>query len=520
MTRQIAAPRPRRVVLPDPAGHELDLVMRGSFNEIYRADAITLRFLDANVAALSSLQCSLEQLRAVTVPQVMTDLDAGLLRRARRSLAAQPATPVHTQTTHVRRSGTSYPVETSVLLYRGVNGDEFVIVGNDLSDRQEWAARLADSEARLRAIVSSTPGLVFQLVRRADGQIAFPYLSEHCHALLGLAPDTLARTPARFEDLILADDRPAFRQSMSASAHSLEAWNWEGRFAMKRWKDVKWINLRSTPRVLDGGAIQWAGIMTNITQSKLAEIEVTQSRARMKELSAHVERIKEQERESMARDIHDGIGGNLAAVKMALSVLVRRLPDADPQLIERTSYIEALVDRTIDEAKRISADLRPGILDIGIAAALEWQAKEFTRQSGLPCEVAVAMPDAEDIEPDPETATVMFRIFQEALTNVGKHAQATLVRVRLARDHEGWTVEIGDNGRGMAATDRAKGGSFGIHGMTERAQAAGGAVSLGEAPGGGTAVLLRMPLKAPIQPRAGRLRRLPARRQAPARVRP
>lgn len=478
--------------------------MRGSFNEIYRADAATLRFRGANAAALANLQCSLEQLCAVTVPQVMTDLDAGLLRRARRSLMAPSAIPVHTQTTHVRRSGTTYPVETNVLLHRGAAGDEFVIVSNDLSDRQEWAARLADSEARLRAIVSSTPGLVFQLVRRADGQIAFPYLSEHCHALLGLAPETLERSPARFEDLILADDRRAFRQSMSVSARSLKAWNWEGRFAMKRWKDVKWINLRSTPRALDGGAVQWAGIMTNITQSKLAEIEVTQSRAHMKELSAHVERIKEQEREAMARDIHDGIGGNLAAVKMALSVLVRRLPDGDPQLIDRASYIEALVDRTIDEAKRISADLRPGILDIGIAAALEWQAKEFTRQSGLPCEVSVVMPDARDLEPDPGTATVMFRIFQEALTNVGKHAQASRVRVRLGRDDQGWTVEVGDNGRGIAATDRVKGGSFGIHGMTERAQAAGGSLTLGPAADGGTVVTLRMPLRAPLQRNAAR----------------
>ena len=94
------------------------------------------------------------------------------------------------------------------------------------------------------------------------------------------------------------------------------------------------------------------------------------------------------------------------------------------------------------------------------------------------------------------------------------------MQVRLARDHEGWTVEIGDNGRGMAATDRAKGGSFGIHGMTERAQAAGGSVALGEAPGGGTEVLLRMPLKAPVPPRAGRARRIRTPRHAPARMQP
>ena len=507
MPRPKSLTRQRGCAVPEAAEHQIDLVMRGSFNEIYRADAATLRFVDANAAALSNLQCSLEQLCLVTVPQVMPDLDPGLLRRARRTLAMPDAPPLRTQATHVRRSGTTYPVETSVLLHRGADGDEFVIVGNDLSDRQEWAALLADSEARLRAIVSSTPGLVFQLVLEADGQIAFPYLSEHCHALLGLAPDVLERNPARFEELILADDRPAFRQSMSASARSLKAWNWEGRFAMKRWKDVKWINLRSTPRALDGAAIQWAGIMTNITRSKLAAIEITRARARMKELSAHVEQIKEQERERMARDIHDGIGGNLAAVKMALSVLVRRLPEGDAHLIERAGYIEALVDRTIDEAKRISADLRPGILDIGIAAALDWQAQEFTRQSGLPCELAVNMPDTEDIEPDPVTATVMFRIFQEALTNVGKHARASHVHVRLGRDAEAWSMEIADNGRGIAVADRAKVGSFGIHGMSERAQAAGGSVHLAEAPAGGTLVSVRIPLGTPGRVKSARTSR-------------
>lgn len=234
--------------------------------------------------------------------------------------------------------------------------------------------------------------------------------------------------------------------------------------------------------------------MTNITQSKLEEREIKRSRAQLAELSAHVETVKEKERMRIAREIHDDLGGNLTAIKMALSLMVRRLPTEDATLAEKARYLDALVDRTIEAVHRISVDLRPGILDCGIVAAIDWQAKEFEKQLGIPCEV---WSNREDIDLHPDQSTALFRIFQEALTNISKHADATRVSVRLKRTSQSVHLEIADNGRGIAATDRLKPKSFGIRGMVERAKALGGHLTVDNVPGGGSMVELEIPLTEP-----------------------
>ncbi|MFL6657362.1 MAG: histidine kinase, partial [Massilia sp.] len=205
---------------------------------------------------------------------------------------------------------------------------------------------------------SNTPGLVYQFILHADGRVAYPYLSEGCAALLGLTAAELQADPARFLELIVPDDRKSYLDAMHASASALTAWNWEGRIWIHAYNDQKWINLRSTPHAMTepAGSVHWEGIMTNITESKLEQLEVTRSRARLAELTAHIEQVKEQERTRIAREIHDDLGGNLTAIKMALSMLTRRLPPDQPQLQERAEYVDALVDRTIEAVHRISLD--------------------------------------------------------------------------------------------------------------------------------------------------------------------
>ncbi|HEX8604357.1 MAG TPA: sensor histidine kinase, partial [Pseudoduganella sp.] len=284
-------------------------------------------------------------------------------------------------------------------------------------------------------------------------------------------------------------DRQSYVDSMTSSAATLWSWNWEGRIWIEAWKDVKWINLRATPHVLEGGAVQWEGIMTNITESKLEELEVRASRARLAELTAHIEKVKEQERTRMAREIHDDLGGNLTAIKMALAMLAARLPAGDSALAEKAAYVDELADRTIDAVHRITLDLRPSILDFGLVAALEWQVKEFATQAGLAC---TFRSNARDVALDSDQATALFRIVQEALTNIAKHAHAASVAVRLHATRQYVSVKITDDGRGIRATDRAKPGSFGLRGMAERARALGGTLNLSHAPGGGTVVAIRI----------------------------
>ncbi|WP_432380095.1 ATP-binding protein [Duganella sp. P38] len=357
------------------------------------------------------------------------------------------------------------------------------------SHHDSLLAELEQVRARFAAIVSNTPGLVYQFVLHADGQVSFPYLSDGCLALLGLPAAELHAAPQRFLALILEADRASYLESMQASAKALWSWNWEGRIWVEAWKDVKWINLRSTPHPLADGAVRWDGIMTNITDSKLEQLEVRHSRARLAELSAHTDRVKEQERTRIAREIHDELGGNLTAIKMAVAMLAARLDGAEPALREKTDYVDNLVDRTIDAIHRISLDLRPALLDLGLVAALEWQVKEFDKQTGIATSFSA---NHRDIGLDNDQATALFRIAQEALTNIAKHANATKVSVKLARLRHHVSLKISDNGDGIDQADRSKPASFGLRGMAERARALGGTLTLSHASGGGTVVSIKI----------------------------
>ena len=476
----------------------LPVLMEGGFNEVYVVDCDTLQLVEINRAARNNLQYDVATLQKMCLPDLAHDLPAAayrsLLTRLDTDADAGADDAALLDATHVRRDGSTYPVE--LRLYRPAAGRHsravYVAIGRDLTERHEAARALRLSEARFRAIVSNTPGLVYQFQRQPDGAIGFPYLSEGCQALLGIGAERLQTDAAQFMALILPEDRASYTASMLMSATDKTSWNWEGRIWIEQWKDIKWINLRATPRALPDDSVQWEGIMTNITQSKLEEEEVRRSRAQLAELSAHVQTVKEQERMRIAREIHDDLGGNLTAIKMALALLARRLT-GEPNLIEKAEYLDSLVDRTIESVHRIAGDLRPSILDFGLVAAIEWQAKEFEKQLGIPCDVVAGR---KDIKLDSDQATALFRIFQEALTNIGKHAGASRVRVELVRGTRNVRLEIADNGRGIGAEDRFKPRSFGIRGMAERASALGGDLTVSNGDGGGSVVSVRVPLAA------------------------
>lgn len=362
---------------------------------------------------------------------------------------------------------------------------------------QATLATLEQYQARFNAIVSNTPGLVFQCAQSAAGATAFPYLSDGCEPLLGIKAAALQQSPGVLLQLILPEDRRAYLDAMAASAATLGGWNWEGRIWIDAWKDVKWINLRASPRALGSGGVLWEGIMSNITAGKLERQEAAASRARLAELTAHIEQVKEQERTRIAREIHDELGGNLTAIKMALAMLTRRLPADQPQLADKAAYVEALVDRTIDAVHRISLDLRPSMLDFGIVAALAWQVREFEKQVGYPCSMRA---NADEIELGLDASTALFRVFQEALTNIARHAHASRVTVRLQRQRQQLVLRVSDNGAGIGDGDRAKPASFGLRGMHERVAALGGTLALARAPTGGTVVTIKIPLPAPRAP--------------------
>jgi signal transduction histidine kinase len=239
----------------------------------------------------------------------------------------------------------------------------------------------------------------------------------------------------------------------------------------------------------------WDGIMLNVTRSKQNEEEIKRSRAQLSALASHVESVKEQERLNIAREIHDDLGGNLTAVKIGLSWLARHMPQGQSELREKAEYLDSVIDQTLDAAHRIASNMRPAIVDFGIVSAIEWQLKRFTLNLDIPFEFSSTH---KQIPLDSDASIAVFRIVQEALTNIAKHARASRVGVRLEKLKDELHLEIVDDGVGpLPVRSRNHKKSFGILGMTERAAALGGKLNVSAAPGSGTVVSLQLPLAIP-----------------------
>jgi PAS domain S-box-containing protein len=354
-------------------------------------------------------------------------------------------------------------------------------------------AALQKSEALFQAITSNLPGVVFQFLSTVDHQACFPYVSDASETLLGLPPQKLMDNPGLFPELILPDDRESYHQLMSVSAKQLAAWNWEGCIQVKGDSDIKWVSLRATPRRMPDGATLWDGIMVNITRNKLTEREIARSREQLAELSSYLQKVKEQERARIAREIHDDIGGTLTAIKCELFPCMDTTPRKPEFYQQKAKSVELLVDRVIDSTRRISLDLRPGILDCGIVAAVQWQAKEFSDRTGITCKVSC---ESDEIPLDPDLAIAIFRVFQETLTNISKHADASRIQVKLVELDGLVFLEVLDNGQGIAAIDMEKRNSFGIRGMRERCQQLKGSFHIAGDPEKGTKVTILIPIPA------------------------
>jgi len=223
-----------------------------------------------------------------------------------------------------------------------------------------------------------------------------------------------------------------------------------------------------------------------------AHEELRTSQIALRNLSLYLQTAREEERTRIAREIHDELGQALTALKMDLSWLKKRLGPEQNSLEAKTATMEAVIDATMQTIQRLSGELRPGILDdLGLAAAIEWQAGEFEKRSGIPCRLQVS---PEEIPFDRERSTAVFRIFQEAVTNVARHAGATEVRVSLQTREGAVELEVADNGRGITAGELASPRSFGLLGIRERVLFLGGAVAISGTPGKGTTVRVEIPL--------------------------
>jgi signal transduction histidine kinase len=229
------------------------------------------------------------------------------------------------------------------------------------------------------------------------------------------------------------------------------------------------------------------------TQHRRAEEQLRESHEQLRALSVYLQSVREEERTRIAREVHDELGQALTSCKLDLSWIASRLPTELKPLIEKARSLTAHIDSTIQTVRRISSELRPGVLDhLGLVAAIEWQANEFQNRTGIKCEVWARVREP---LPDQELTTTFFRIFQETLTNVVRHAGATQVAVQLKEADGRITLDVKDNGRGIARPDIFSTKSMGLLGMRERATLLGGVFTIGNIPRGkGTRVRVTIPM--------------------------
>jgi PAS domain S-box-containing protein len=365
-------------------------------------------------------------------------------------------------------------------------------IGQDITERKAAERALAESEERLRLAVTAANQGLFD----ADVPSGVSVVSPQYCRMLGYEPDELEMTHEAWLERMHPDDRPAVgkRYADYLAGHTGD---YEAEFRLRA-KDGTWKWILAVGRLVEwdanGRPRRFLGSHTDITARKAAEEEVRASHARIRELAFQQEQAREAERARMARELHDEMGQALTGFKMDLAWLRERIPAGDHDA--RTRAVEALglVNGMVDVVRRMSGELRPGVLDdLGLGPAIRWQVREFQRRSGLPVRL-----DGMECIPDMDLghALAVFRIVQEALTNIARHAQATTVVISANVADGRMRMAIRDDGRGILQEANTSRVPLGILGMQERAAAWGGTVTVEVATPRGTVVALEMPVDA------------------------
>lgn len=347
-------------------------------------------------------------------------------------------------------------------------------------------------EAKFRTLVEQIGAITY--IATLGEAARLQYISPQIRSLGYSAAEWLTR-PDLQRSQMHPEDRPQAWAAITASRMAGQPLHTEYRL-FSRQGQALWF--RDEAQVVcdpAGKPLFMQGLLVDITASKHAEQALRSSQAELRKLAAHQEKIKEEERTRIAREIHDELGGLLTGIRAYISVVMQRAEQeggaADPLLADAAG----LTTTAIETVRRVISDLRPSVLDqLGVWAALEWYAEQFRQRSGLDCECELE-PELLAVELDAERSTMVFRIVQEALTNVVKHARATRVRCRGRIDDTALLLTVEDNGRGIDTERLLNQESFGILGMHERTRRFDGELKIMGKPGQGTTLQLRLPIK-------------------------
>ncbi|NDP41590.1 MAG: PAS domain S-box protein [Aromatoleum sp.] len=423
------------------------------------------------------------------LPQRFPDMHGEQIERFGRTGATARRMGGLTVLTGLRANGEEFPIEASISQHREEGRNLFTVILRDISERIEAQKMLARSEARLRGIVDSAMDAIIT-VDDAQHVVLFNAAAEAMFGcprdealgapLAGFIPDRLRRMHA--EHVRLFGETGTASRRMGAQ-----------RIVTGLRRDGGEFPIDASISQLDGfGGKFYTVILRDVSERVRADEALRRSKDELREMGAAAHAAREQEMSRLARELHDELAQSLTALQMDVAWCKERVPDGQPATVAKLARMETLLDETVAATRRIAADLRPLMLDdLGLVPAVEWLVESFTQRNGIPCELAVS---SAELELPSAHATAVFRIVQESLANVGKHARASRVTIAIERNASELTLSVRDNGGGFSSQHPRKPNSYGLLGLRERASLLGGEVTITSAPGQGTHVEVRLPV--------------------------
>jgi len=389
-----------------------------------------------------------------------------------------------------RANGDEFPIEASISQHIESGQRLFTVILRDVSQRVRAEAALARSESRLRSILDSAMDAIIT-IDEDQHIVLFNTAAEEvfmCSREEAIGASLSWFIPERFRGSHAAHIQ-RFGDAGDASRRMGAA-----RVVMGlRRNGAEFPIEASISQTSEGNDRFYTVILRDVTERVRADEALRKSKEEIQNLALAASAAREQEKRRIARELHDELGQSLTALKMDVAAL-REAGANDNESMKRTlDSMQSLLDSTVAFARRVSSDLRPTMLDdLGLTAAADWLAQNFTERTGIPCELVLDESANLDL-PDPY-ATAIFRVLQESLTNVAKHAAATRVEATLERHDGDVILTVQDNGKGIAPGAEAKRGSFGLVGLRERAYLLGGTVRIDSKPGRGTLVEFCLPI--------------------------
>lgn len=380
---------------------------------------------------------------------------------------------------------TLIPVRTAYGCVQRVVG-----ICRDITERKHAERVLHAREQELRALVENTP----DVIARYDAQCRLLYVNP-------VAQNMLGRSQSYLLGKTLCETSPlssAVRTFQGKLEYVIETGcATEAEFTLdmpvEQGAEAACYQVRIVPELDPHGLlVSILAVGRDVSAWRAAERRLKESHAQLRLLTSHRESTREEERKHIAREIHDELGQQLSALRMGISLLRLQFGADQPLLVERVQVLMIRVDEIIQVVRNVASSLRPAALNMGLTSALEWLVSDFTQGTGIDCRLSA--PPAR-LRLDDERATAIFRVIQESLTNVCRHAQASRVDIHLEQDAEHLQIEVRDNGKGFDPAQLPK-GTLGMLGMLERGHMFGGTVTIDSTPGQGARVRVNIPFQA------------------------